>query len=202
MFAGLLEQRDEPFDFSHRIFVGLGRAGCILDHGIDQDRDASGRRGRKSAVRSAIRKYIAGVPSSSTRRTRHDRLDVVDELVADEPDGAPVNRGRPGTGTGRNFFMTRSTTSNPSRTRVAMLIRAGAAGAATVELLRPTLPFSRTATRSPVLADNGARVASDERIASEVFAAFDRFEEKGLARARGFSGRRKGGSRYRPASGV
>ena len=40
-----------------------------------------------------MRKYITGVCKLVLRRARHDRLDVVDELVADEPD-RPAGKAR------------------------------------------------------------------------------------------------------------
>ena len=42
MFAGLFEQRDEAVDFADRIFVGLGRAGGVVQNGVDQDGDGLG----------------------------------------------------------------------------------------------------------------------------------------------------------------
>ena len=65
-----------------------------------------------------------------------------------KPTAPPVNRGKPGTGTARYFFITRSTTASPSR-----IPSAGA------ELPVPawgwmtkvstTLPFSMTSTVGP-----------------------------------------------------
>ena len=36
MLGWLFEQRDQPLDLADRAFVGLGRAGGILQHRIDQ----------------------------------------------------------------------------------------------------------------------------------------------------------------------
>ncbi len=49
--------------------------------------------------------------------------------------------------------------------------------------LSTTLPFSIKFDPSAGLLDNGARIAADERIAADVFAALDRFTEKRFALA-------------------
>ena len=60
---------------------------------------------------------MTGVPQVIVRRARHDRFDVVDEFVADEPDGAAGEPRQARHGHRRGtVFITRSTTSRPSRT--------------------------------------------------------------------------------------
>ena len=44
-----------------------------------------------------------------------------------------------------------------------------------------------TSTRSPVCLDDRARIAADERVAAEMFAAFDGFEQKRFALAADFA---------------
>ena len=98
-----------------------------------------------------------------------------------KPTAPPVKRGRPGTVTARYFFITRSTTSRPSLT-----IREPAADAS-VENAFDDFAVFETSTRSAGLADDRARIAADERVTADVFAAFDRFEQKRFARAADFA---------------
>ena len=49
------------------------------------------------------------------------------------------------------------------------------------------MPFSITSTRSAHLPDDRARVAADERVAAEVFAALDGFEQERFARPADFA---------------
>ena len=106
-----------------------------------------------------------------------------------KPTAPPVNRGRPGNVTGRYFFITRSTTSRPSRPVGRACLHS-----------RPLERRSRQARRLPTnfkafndfavfddldavagLLDDGARIAADERVAAQMFAAFDGLEQKGFA---------------------
>ena len=74
--------------------------------------------------------------------------------------------------------MTCSTTSRPSRTVLAPIGRRGPGWTVNCSV---TLPFSMTSTRRPCLADDGAGIAADKGVAADVFAAFDGFEQEGLA---------------------
>ena len=42
VLAGLLEQGDEAINFANRVFIGLRRAGGLVEHGVDQDGDGLG----------------------------------------------------------------------------------------------------------------------------------------------------------------
>ena len=42
MFARLFEQRDQALDFADGVLVGLGRAGGVVEHGVDQHGDGLG----------------------------------------------------------------------------------------------------------------------------------------------------------------
>ena len=87
VLAGLFEQGDQPVDFADGVLVGLRRAGGVLEHGVDQDGDGLGDAiedqqlvGDQEIHHRRLQVVV--------RRARHDRLDVVDELVADETDRA------------------------------------------------------------------------------------------------------------------
>ena len=65
MFAGLLEQRDQPFDFAHGILVGLGRRLAASSRTALTSTVMVCATRSKTSNWSAMRKYITGVPSSS-----------------------------------------------------------------------------------------------------------------------------------------
>ena len=106
-----------------------------------------------------------------------------------KPTAPPVKRGRPGNDTGRYFFITRSTTSRPSCTSSLPDWHRGRCSAdlRTTVKLSITLPFSSDFDAVAGLADDRARIAADERVAAEMFAAFDRFEQERFALAADFA---------------
>ena len=83
---GLFEQGDQPLDFAHGLFVGLLGAGGVVQDGVDQHGHGLGDAVENEQlvgdeeIHHRRLQFVA-------RRARHDRFDVVDELVADEPDG-------------------------------------------------------------------------------------------------------------------
>src|SRR5690242_1190112 len=97
MFAGLFEQRDKAFDLANGIFIGLGRGGCVIEDGIDQDSD-----GLSDAIKNkqliCDEKIHDGSLQIITRWTRNDRLDIVNEFVADETDCPAGETRQPGNG--------------------------------------------------------------------------------------------------------
>ncbi len=200
MFAGLFEQRDQPFDFTYGVLVGRFRAGGILQHGVDQH----GER-----LRHAVEdEQLVGDEEIHhrrlqlvLRRARHDRLDIVNEFVADETDGAAGETGQAGRrDTARYFFITRSTTSRPSLT--SGRLAGGVAARRQTRQLSTTLPFSMISTRSAGLPDDRARIAADKGVAADVFAAFDGFEQERFARAADFAvGRKRGFNVRQQAAG-
>jgi len=56
-----------------------------------------------------------------------------------------------------------------------------------MEAVSMTLPFSMTSTRVAGLPDDRARIATDERVAAEMLAPFDRLEQKRFALAANFT---------------
>ena len=130
------------------------------------------------------------------------------------PTAPPVKRGSDGSETGRYFFITRSTTSRPSRTIWGALAAAldwRAVGHGRIPRLgrifseRQSVNAGRARVRNfrrgrvgnheflddlavfdefdavADLPDDGARIAADERIAAQMFAALDRLEQERFA---------------------
>ena len=95
-----------------------------------------------------------------------------------KPTAPPVNRGRPGQGTGaillQNLFHDFEAVLH------AVVASAGLRSAHGSELLDDLAVFEHLDAVAG-LPDDRARIAADERIAPEVFAAFDRFEQKRFA---------------------
>ena len=85
VLAWLFEQRNEPVDFACCVFVGLFGSRRVVNHGVDQDR---------YRLRDPVKdQQLVGDEEAHDRRlqvvagwARHDRLNIVDEFVADEPD--------------------------------------------------------------------------------------------------------------------
>ncbi len=177
----MFEQGDEAINLADRIFVGFRGGHTVLDDGIDQHRD-----GLRHAIEDEqfIRdqEIHRGRAEFIVRRSRHDRLDVVNEFVADETDGAARETRQARHGHRPEALQNAlDDLKTVAHAILALLVGFGRHG----ELLDDFAVFDHFDAIARLL-DDGARVASDERVAPEMFAAFDRFEKKRFALAANF----------------
>ena len=222
IFARLLEQQDNAFDFSDSVFISLCCAGLVVEEGVDEDGD-----GLQDPVED--QKLIGdeeinrGRAQIVARRSRHNRLHVVDELITDESDGAAGETRQARKRHGLIFFQNalddfEAVADLVGRVTPCALcfVITGSGGQRTA---RPTVAneFPLTPSLSPTggeggeagrggngeplyhppalkhlntvarLLDDRARVATDERIAAQMFAAFDRLEQKRFALSANFA---------------
>ena len=176
MFARLFEQRDEPVNFAGGIFVGVGRAFRVFQNGVDQNRDR--------LLHAVKNQKLVGDEEIHhrrfqfiVRRARHDGFDVVDEFVADEAQRAAGEARQARHGHRAIFF---HHALDDFEAVLHVLADDGA--------FRDAAVFDHLDVLA-VLPDDRARIAADERVAPEMFAALDGFKEKRFALRRGFCGR-------------
>ena len=123
------------------------------------------------------------------RRSRHGRLYVVDELVADEPHGAAGETRQPGDRHGAIFLQHLLDQFEP----VAHALPAiGMRFARNRGLVHHPAILQHLNARAD-LADDRARIAPNERITAEMLASLDRFEKKRFALASDLAVGRQGG---------
>ena len=189
MFARLFEQRDDAVNFARRVFVGVGGAFRVVENGVDQNRDG--------LLRAVESQQLVGDEKIHhrrfqfiLRRARHDGFDVVNEFVADEADRAAGEARQARHGHGAEFF-------HHALDHFEAVLHV----APDHEAFRDAAVFEHLDVLA-VLPDDRARIAADERVAPDMFAAFDGFEEEGFALRRGFCGRRRAVFPNRPKCGA
>ena len=175
VLAGLFEQRDQPLNFAGGIFVRFFRVGGVFLRGVDQHGEGLG-----DAVED---QQLVGNEKIHDRRLQlimggpgHDRLDIMNEFVADKTDRAAGEARQP---RHRHRAIFPHHPLDHFET-VLHLLRIGRS-IRHRELLDDFAVFNQLDAIGG-LANDCARIAADKGIAAEMFAAFDRFKQERLAR--------------------
>ena len=180
MLNRLLEQRDEAVDFAGGVFIRLGRAGGVLEHRVHQNGNGLGDAIEDEQLVGDEEVDHRGL-QIVVRRTRHHRLDVMNEFVADETDrpaGEPRQAGhRDGAILLHHALDRRQAVAQAGRGRRS----AGPGFCLNAEGL-DDLAVLKHFDGLAHLPDDRARIAAHERVAPDMLAALDRLEQEGLAR--------------------
>ena len=87
MFTRLFEQRNQPLDFTDGIFVGFDRACRVVEKCVDQNGDGL-RHTIENEQLIGDEKNHRGRAQFILWRTRHNRLDIMNEFISDEANRA------------------------------------------------------------------------------------------------------------------
>ena len=187
IFAGLLQQGNDPSDFCDRIFIGFCRARVLIEDGVDQHGE-----GLRDTVEN---EQLVGDEKIHRRRAQlvlrrswDDGFDVVNELVTDEANRAAGEPGQTGQGHASELFQ------QAFDDFEAVLDRRDAlsgGGARDQHVLHDASTFNDF-DAIVELPNDCARVAADEGVTSQMLAALDRFEKKRFALAANFPIGRQG----------
>ena len=162
MFARLFEQGYDPFDFARRVFVGVSRVFRVVQNRVDQDGDGL-RHAVKNQQLVGDEKNHRGRAQFVPGRARHDRLDVMNEFVADEANRATGEPRQTGQRHGPVFFHHALDDDRPSN-RDSILhdpIPDGRSRPSAVKTFNDLAIFDDLDAVTG-LPDDGARIAADE----------------------------------------
>ncbi len=166
-FQRLFEQRDEPIDFPGRVFVSLRRSDAVLDDRVDEN----GNRLRDAIENEQFirdQEIHRGRAEFVVRRQRHDRFDVVNEFVADEAHGAASEAWQSRHSDGAEALQhALDDFESIAHAILALLVGLRRDG----ELLDHFAVLDEFDALARLL-DDRARIAADERVAPQMFAAF------------------------------
>ena len=172
----MFEERDETFDLADGVFVGVSGAGGVVDHGVDQHgyglrdaveheqliRDDEIHRGRSEFV---------------MRRARNNGFDIVDKFVTDETHRAASEARQPRQRDGPILLHNALDDFESVLHAIFTRLFARRWYAELLHHLAVLGDFNLAAG----LLDDRTRIAADERIATEMFAAFHGLKEKRFA---------------------
>jgi hypothetical protein len=166
----LFEQREKALDFADGVFVGVSRAGGLVNCGVDEHGD-----GLRHAVEN---EQLVGDDEIHRRcaefvvgRTRDDRLDVVNEFVTDETHCATSEAGQARQRDGPIFLHHALDDFETVADSGTGILPSHFKGLHHLPVLDHFDAIAR-------LFDDGARVAAYKRVAAQVFATFHGFEQE------------------------
>ena len=174
MFTGLFEQCDDSLNFVRRIFVSVFRAVGVINNRVDENRDG--------LLRAVENQNLVGDEEIHhgrfqfvLRRTRNGRFHVVNKFVADKTNRATGETRQSRRGHRAKFF-------HHAFDHFKSVFHV----APDHKTFRHATVLKHLDVRA-VLPDDRARIAADERVASDVFATFDGFKKKRFALTANFA---------------
>ena len=192
VFTRLFEQRHEALNFRDGIFVGFFGTGGILKHGVDQDGESLGDSIEDQQL-VGDQKIKDGRLQFILRDSRHNGFDIVDEFVANK-----ANRATGEAGQTRHIYRA-ILIHDPFHDFQAIAqdfwagVRSLAIGCSRRGNLKRLyyLAIFQDLNLTSCLPNDRAGIATNKRVSSEMFAAFDRFEQERFTRPADFAIGRK-----------